>query len=84
MMTPQPPNAGPDYPGPDSRAEQAALDRGFVAAASVIRALLRHIDELDTAELPVVDGKVVRIVSLVEVEQWLEGCAVRTAAGEVL
>jgi hypothetical protein len=82
VMTPQPPAAGPDYP--EEARDARDLDRGYRAAASVIRSLTRHLGELDTADLPTFDGKSVRIVSLVEVEQWLEGCAVRVTNGEVL
>lgn len=44
----------------------------------------RFADEADTAELPLPDGSVVRIVSLSEVEQWLRGCAIRLRSGEHL
>jgi hypothetical protein len=40
--------------------------------------------EADTAELPLPDGSVVRVVALGEVEQWLRGCAIRLRAGEHL
>lgn len=38
-------------------------------------------DELDSAELTVAGGDTVRIVDLSEVEQWLQGQAVRARAG---
>jgi hypothetical protein len=44
----------------------------------------RFVDEADTAELPMPDGSVVRIVALSEVEQWLRGAAIRLRAGEHL
>ena len=66
------------------RPDHMMLSRGFDAAADVILALLNHISELDTADLPVVDGHTIRIVSLSEVEQWLQGCATRVRAGVVL
>jgi hypothetical protein len=40
--------------------------------------------EVDTADLPLPDGTVVRIVSVSEVEQWLLGCGIRLRAGEHL
>jgi hypothetical protein len=40
--------------------------------------------ELDTAELPLPDGKVVRVVALVEVEEWLHGLATRARGGRHL
>jgi hypothetical protein len=44
----------------------------------------RFVDEADTAELPLPDGSVVRIVALGEVEQWLRGAAIRLRAGATL
>jgi hypothetical protein len=41
-------------------------------------------EELDTADLTVAGGDVVQIVCLSEVEQWLQGCAVRLRHGETL
>jgi hypothetical protein len=66
------------------RPDPEVLSRGFDAAADVILSLLNHVDELDTADLPVVDGRTVRIVALSEVEEWLTGCARRTRAGNIL
>lgn len=40
--------------------------------------------ELDSAELPLPDRSVVRVVAAGEVEQWLRGCAIRLRAGEHL
>ena len=74
---------GGRFPGP-RRPDHVVLSRGFDAAADVILSLLNHVDELDTADLPVVDGHTVRIVALSEVEQWLQGCASRVRAGNVL
>lgn len=76
--------AGPDYPEEPARIDHAALERGYRAAADVIRSLRRHTGEMDTADLPTVDGHSVRIVALAEVESWLDGCAIRVANGEVL
>jgi hypothetical protein len=80
--------ADPNHPpGPDyhrGRPDPAEVDRGFHAAANVIHRLLDHVSELDTADLPIVDGKTVRIVSLSEVEEWLLGCETRVRSGEVL
>lgn len=44
--------------------------------------LARH--ELDSAELPLADGTVVRIVCLSEVESWLHGLATRAQGGQHL
>jgi hypothetical protein len=77
---------GPDYtetPG-RGRPDPRELDRGFQQAANVVRRLLAHTSELDTADLPVIDGNTVRIVSLAEVEQWLLGCETRVRNGEIL
>jgi hypothetical protein len=79
--TPRPQPGG--YP-PAARPDPIVLSRGFDAAADVILSLLNHVSELDTADLPVVDGHTVRIVALSEVEQWLQGCATRVRAGTVL
>jgi hypothetical protein len=38
-------------------------------------------DELDSAELPLPDGSVIRVVALDEVEQWLHGLAARARGG---
>ncbi len=54
------------------------------ACASIIRQLLSHVSEMDTADLPVVDGQVVRIVALSEVESWLEGLELRARNGVIL
>lgn len=40
--------------------------------------------ELDTADLPVAGGDTVQIVCVGEVEQWLQGCAIRLRNGEPL
>lgn len=40
--------------------------------------------ELDSAELPLPDGKVVRVVALSEVEEWLHGLAIRARGGRHL
>lgn len=60
------------------------LRLGFDAAANLIHRMLDHTSELDTADLPVVDGKIVRIVSLAEVEEWLLGLEVRVRNGTIL
>lgn len=60
------------------------LDRGFAAAANLLHRLLDHTHELDTADLPVVDGRVVRIVALAEVEEWLLGLETRVRNGTIL
>lgn len=57
-----------------SRPEAELLDR----IAELARA------EMDTAELPLADGTVVRIVSLSEVEGWLHGLATRARGGHHL
>ncbi len=57
------------------------LARGRDAASDVILSLLSHVSELDSVDLPTVDGRAVRIVSLSEVEEWLTGCATRARAG---
>jgi hypothetical protein len=77
---------GPDYPAPPGRGrpDPRQLDRGFQAAANVIHRLLDHISELDTADLPIVDGKTVRIVSVSEVEEWLLGLETRVRNGTIL
>lgn len=79
---------GPDYPAA-GRAERghpdpASLDRGFQQAANVIHRLHSHLSELDTADLPVVDGKIIRIVALSEVEEWLLGLETRVRNGVIL
>lgn len=76
----------PEPPRPPARRtpDPAALMSGFAAAADVILSLLNHVDELDTCDLPIVDGRSVRLVALSEVESWLQGCAVRVRAGNVL
>lgn len=57
-----------------SRPEAELLDRlGELARA-----------ELDSAELPMPDGSVVRVVALDEVEQWLHGLASRARGGAPL
>jgi hypothetical protein len=66
------------------RPDNQELDRGFQAAANVIHALHNHLSELDTADLPVVDGHIVRIVALSEVESWLLGLETRTRNGVIL
>jgi hypothetical protein len=78
--------ADPDRPDNNARGrpDPRALDRGFQQAANVVHRLLAHVAELDTADLPVVDGKTVRIVALSEVEQWLLGCETRYRNGEIL
>lgn len=40
--------------------------------------------ELDSADLPLPDGRVVRVVALDEVEQWLHGLATRGRSGRPL
>ena len=80
----------PDDPQPNRPAlarrtpNTEALVSGYVAAADVILSLLNHIDELDTCDLPIVEGRSVRIVALSEVESWLQGCATRVRHGNVL
>lgn len=54
-----------------SRPEAELLDR----IGDLVRA------ELDSAELPVPDGSVVRIVVLDEVEEWLHALASRARGG---
>jgi hypothetical protein len=54
-----------------SRPESELLDR----IAELARA------ELDSAELPLPDGSVVRVVALPEVEEWLHGLASRARGG---
>jgi hypothetical protein len=54
-----------------SRPEAELLDRIAQLAGA----------ELDSAELPLADGSVVRIVCLSEVEGWLHGLASRARAG---
>jgi len=54
-----------------SRPESELLDR----IADLARA------ELDSAELPLADGTVVRIVRVDEVEEWLHGLATRARGG---
>jgi hypothetical protein len=57
-----------------SRPEADLLDRiGQLARA-----------ELDSAELPLPSGDVVRIVALGEVEEWLHGLASRARGGDTL
>ncbi len=68
-----PDRAGPGRPPPFSRNPNPAAD--------AIRALLNHVDELDTADLPVVEGRAVRIVALSEVEAWIKGCERRVREG---
>jgi hypothetical protein len=57
-----------------SRPESELLDRIADLARS----------ELDSAELPLPDGAIVRVVALVEVEEWLHGLAVRARGGRHL
>lgn len=71
-------------PSRRGRPDPEVLDAGFQAAANVIHALHNHLAELDTADLPVVDGHTVRIVALSEVEQWLLGLETRVRAGVIL
>jgi hypothetical protein len=54
-----------------SRPEAELLDRLGDLARS----------ELDSAELPLADGTVVRIVRVDEVEEWLHGLAARARGG---
>lgn len=53
-------------------------------AGLVIRRLLEHVDELDTASLAVAGGDTVEILCIQELRDWLTGLAVRTEAGEPL
>lgn len=80
MPGPPAPSAEPRRGRPDTQ----QLDAGFQAAANVIHALHNHLGELDTADLPVVDGHTVRIVALSEVEEWLLGLETRTRNGVIL
>jgi hypothetical protein len=57
-----------------SRPEAELLDR----VADRARA------ELDSAELPLPDGTIVRVVALAEVEEWLHGLASRARGGTPL
>jgi hypothetical protein len=57
-----------------TRPEAELLDR----IAQLARA------ELDVADLPLPDGKVVHVVALFEVEEWLHGLATRARAGSRL
>jgi hypothetical protein len=54
-----------------SRPEADLLDR--------IADLARH--ELDAADLPLPDGRIVRVVALDEVEAWVHGLALRARGG---
>lgn len=66
--------SSPSEPRAVSRPEAELLDRlGELARA-----------ELDSAELPMPDGSVVRVVALDEVEQWLHGLASRARGGAPL
>lgn len=75
---------GGRYPGSRRTPDTGALVSGYAAAADVILSLLNHVDELDYADVAVTDGRAVRIVSLSEVETWLQSCASRVRAGNVL
>jgi hypothetical protein len=44
----------------------------------------RLLDEVESAELPLLSGDSLRIVCVDEVEQWLRGCAIRLRNGEPL
>lgn len=57
-----------------SRPESELLDR----IADLARC------ELDVAELPLPDGKVIPVVALSEVEDWLHGLAARARGGSHL
>jgi hypothetical protein len=48
------------------------------------RLIDRFEQEADTAELPLPDGSVIRVVAVPEVRAWLEGVAVRLRAGAEL
>ena len=78
---------------PDSelRIEQQLAGRGVPEAprpdhsADLIDRLSARLDaEVDSAELPLPDGSVLRVVTLIEVEQWLRGVAIRLRNGEPL
>lgn len=64
----------PESPRPVDRSQGDLVDR--LAG--------RLLDEVDTADLPMPDGSVVRIVTVREVEEWLRGAAIRLRAGEHL
>lgn len=77
---------GPDYPADriPARVRPADLALGFRGAASVLRTAQNHIDELDAADLSLPDGRTVRIVTVSEVEAWINSLARRVAGGEAL
>lgn len=64
----------PDTPRPVDRSPGDLIDR----------LADRFLAEVDSADLPLASGSVVRIVEVAEVEQWLRGCAIRLRAGEKL
>lgn len=76
-------------PDPVDRTAPAAPPRATGAVASpdadlLLRLSERLTDEVESAQLPLLDGDTVQIVCVAEVQQWLQGCAVRLRAGESL
>jgi hypothetical protein len=80
---PQPePGAGGRIP---ARVRPEEVLAGYRAAASVMRSAVNHVSELDSCDLNLPDGRgVVRIVTVSEVEDWINGLARRIAGGETL
>lgn len=77
---------GPDYPAGriPPRVHPQEVLAGYRAAASVMRSAVNHVSELDTCDLGLPSGAVVRIVTVSEVEDWINRLARRIASGEVL
>jgi hypothetical protein len=52
--------------------------------ALALHRILAHTDELDSADLPLPDGRTLAVVTVHEVRAWLEGLRARCRAGERL
>jgi hypothetical protein len=74
--------AGPDYPQGSPAADVDEVVRRRRTGGTLRAAAKRARHELDAAELTVAGGDTVRIICVVDVEQWLEGLAIRAENGE--
>jgi hypothetical protein len=52
--------------------------------ALALHRILEHTHELDSADLPLPDGRTLELVTVSEVRSWLEGLRARARAGERL
>lgn len=69
---------------PTASADPSGPAEAVVSADLLDRLAHRLTEEVESAQLPLLDGDTLQIVCVAEVQQWLQGCAVRVRNGEPL